>query len=151
MRAVLQRVRKALVKADGAKTGEIGHGLVVFLGIEKIDTHEDLEWLCGKIPRIRCFEDGEGRMNRNLLDVGGGLMVISQFTLYGTLRKGTRPSFNRAAEPGKAIRLYEACLSRLEELTGQPVARGRFGAQMRIEAHNEGPVTLVIDTHMRDF
>jgi len=151
MRAVLQRVSKATVTADGVKTGEIGPGLVVFLGIEKIDTKDDLEWLCGKIPRIRCFEDGEGRMNRNLLDAGGGLMVISQFTLFGTLRKGTRPSFNRAAEPEQAIPLYEACLKRLSELTGASVASGRFGADMQIEAHNDGPVTLVIDTRMRDF
>jgi len=151
MRAVVQRVCRARVIADGEKTGEIGPGLVIFLGIERTDTRDDMEWLCTKIPRIRCFEDEEGRMNRDLLQRKGQLLVISQFTLFGSLRKGTRPSFNRAADPEQAVPLYESFLDRLAELTGQSIACGRFGAEMQVEVHNDGPVTLVIDTHQRDF
>lgn len=151
MRAVVQRVSGAEVQVEGERVGKIGPGLLVFLGIEKTDTESDLDWLADKLPRIRCFEDGDGRMNRCLEDVGGAFMVISQFTLFGSLRKGTRPSFNRAAEPEQAIPLYEAFIQRLESITGQAVARGRFGAEMHIDAHNDGPVTLVIDTRNRDF
>ena len=151
MRAVIQRVTRAQVIADGDMTGAIGAGLLVFLGIEKLDTPEDAEWLAGKIPLIRCFEDENGKMNRSLLDQGHEIMVISQFTLYGSLRKGTRPSFNRAGDPSQAIPLYEDFLDYLEKRIGRPVAKGVFGAEMQIEAHNDGPVTLIIDTRNRDF
>ncbi|MGC9452532.1 MAG: D-aminoacyl-tRNA deacylase [Oceanipulchritudo sp.] len=151
MRAVIQRVSGSRVKADGRETGRIGRGLLVFLGIEKTDTEKDMDWLAAKVPVIRCFEDEEGKMNRSLADCGHEVMVISQFTLYGSLRKGTRPSFNRAADPEKAIPLYGAFVKRLEELTGKPVATGVFGAEMEIEAVNDGPVTLVLDTRDRDF
>lgn len=151
MRAVIQRVNWAEVRVDGKVTGSIGKGLLVFLGIEKIDTGKDKTWLAEKIPLIRCFEDADGRMNRSLSDCAYEVMVISQFTLYGSLRKGTRPSFNRAAEPGHAVPLYEAFIGHLETLLDRPVATGIFGAEMQIEAHNDGPVTLVIDTHDRDF
>ena len=151
MRAVIQRVRKARVLADGTETGSIGPGLLVFLGIEKTDTPEDADWLAAKVPLIRCFEDADGRMNDSLLDRGHEVMVISQFTLYGSLRKGTRPSFNRAADPPVAIPLYEHFSQKLQSLVPKPVARGVFGAEMQIEAHNDGPVTLVLDTRNRDF
>lgn len=151
MRAVVQRVEQARVSVAGQEVGRIGPGLLVFLGIEKVDTTADVEWLAGKLPRIRCFEDAEGRMNRSLLEVGGAILLISQFTLFGSLRKGTRPSFNRAAEPEQAIPLYEACAARLSDLTGQPVATGIFGAEMHIEARHDGPVTLVLDTKNKDF
>ena len=107
--------------------------------------------MADKIPRIRCFEDENGKMNRSLLDLGYEVMVISQFTLFGNLRKGTRPSFNNAADPQTAIPLYEGFVKRLESLVGRPVATGVFAAEMHIEAHNDGPVTLVLDTRNKDF
>ena len=110
-----------------------------------------MQWLAEKIPVIRCFEDDDGRMNRSLLDLDMEVMVISQFTLFGSLRKGTRPSFNRAADPAIAIPLYEAFVQRLTEAIGKPVATGVFGAEMQIEAHNDGPVTLVLDTRNKDL
>jgi D-tyrosyl-tRNA(Tyr) deacylase len=151
MRAVLQRVKRSEVKVDGTCVGKIGEGLLVFLGIERIDTTEDLDWLVDKLPRVRCFEDDEGRMNRSLGEINGEIMVISQFTLFGSLRKGTRPSFNRAADPEQAIPLYEAFAQQLSSTLGKPVATGVFGAEMEITAVNDGPVTLVIDTKNRDF
>lgn len=151
MRAVVQRVKGSEVRVGGKCIGKIDAGLLVFLGIERIDTQEDLEWLVEKLPRIRCFEDKEGRMNRSLNDMDGEIMVISQFTLFGSLRKGTRPSFNRAADPEKAIALYEAFVTKLSDLTGKPVATGEFGAEMEITAVNDGPVTLVMDTKNRDL
>lgn len=151
MRAVVQRVAQASVEVENAVVGECGPGLLVFLGIEKSDTEEDLKWLIDKLPRIRCFEDDAGRMNRSLTDVDGEMMVISQFTLYGSLRKGTRPSFNRAADPEEAIALYELFLNYMEAALGKPVARGKFGAEMQIKAMNDGPVTLIVDTKARDF
>jgi D-tyrosyl-tRNA(Tyr) deacylase len=151
MRAVLQRVSRAEVKAGGEVTGRTGPGLLVFIGVEKMDTPADMEWLADKVPQVRCFEDDAGRMNLSLLDTGYEAMVISQFTLFGSLRKGTRPSFNRAADPDQAIPLYEAFVQRLSERLGKPVATGRFGAEMQIEAHNDGPVTLVLDTRNRDL
>ena len=151
MRAVIQRVSRAEVKADGELTGTIGKGLLVFLGIEKVDTAKDRTWLAEKIPLIRCFEDEAGKMNLSVKDLDLEVMVISQFTLYGSLRKGTRPSFNRAAEPSMAVPMYEAFVADLERALGKPVATGIFGAEMHIEALNDGPVTLVLDTANKDF
>lgn len=151
MRAVIQRVKQAAVQVEGNPVGEIGPGLLVFLGIEKLDTLEDVRWLSAKLPRIRCFEDDAGRMNLSVEEVEGGIMVISQFTLFGSLRKGTRPSFNRAAGPEVAVPLYEAFLQNLRDLTGRPVPAGVFGAEMQVEAHNDGPVTLVLDTKNKDL
>lgn len=151
MRAVVQRVSRAAVSVNGASTGSIGPGLLVFLGVEKLDTEDDRKWLAGKLPRIRCFGDSAGRMNRNLGDINGGILVISQFTLYGSLRKGSRPSFNRAAEPEMAHSFYRAFLEELATNLGKPVASGVFGAEMTINALHDGPVTLVIDTRIRDF
>jgi D-tyrosyl-tRNA(Tyr) deacylase len=151
MRAVIQRVGRAVVEVKDKPVGSIGPGLLVFLGIEKLDTIEDVRWLAEKLPRIRCFEDDAGRMNRSLLETNGEIMLISQFTLFGSLRKGTRPSFNRAADPDRAVPLYEAFLDCLRESTGKPVAAGVFGAEMKIEAHNDGPVTLMLDTKNKDL
>lgn len=151
MRAVVQRVSRAEVVVAGEVRGSVGPGLLVFLGIEKSDTGRDLLWLVDKLPRVRCFEDDAGRMNRSLEDIGGEIMVISQFTLFGSLRKGTRPSFNRAADPEPARELYETFVRELGERLGRPVATGAFGREMAIEAHNDGPVTLLLDTHMKDL
>ena len=151
MRAVIQRVHHAEVLVGGKVVGSIGEGLLVFLGIERTDTGTDMNWLVDKIPVIRCFEDGDGKMNRSLKDIQGGVLVISQFTLFGSLRKGTRPSFNRAAAPEQAIPMYEAFLRRMESILGYGVESGVFGAEMSIRADNDGLVTLVLDTRCKDF
>lgn len=146
MRAVLQRVSEASVRVEGEVVGTIGHGLLAFIGIERDDGPEDVRWLSQKIPAIRLFPDEDGLMNRSLLDTGGELLVISQFTLYGNLRKGTRPSFNRAAPPEIAEPLYEEFVQQASLQLGRPVATGAFGQIMKIHALNDGPVTLLLDT-----
>ena len=151
MRAVLQRVSRASVIVEGDVTGQIGQGLLIFLGVGKGDNPTDSGWLIGRILKLRVFEDGEGFMNQSLTDIDGAALVVSQFTLYGSLKKGNRPSFNRAAPPDQALEIYEAFVSELSTALGKPVPTGRFGADMQIEAHNDGPVTLVIDTRERDF
>lgn len=151
MRAVLQRVKHAKVSVGGAVRGQIGNGILLFLGVGEGDTEADLEWLVGKIGVVRIFEDETARMNRSVVDVGGGVLVISQFTLFGTLRKGSRPSFTRAGAPDMAKALYEQFISRLACEIGRPVPSGVFGAEMAIEAEHDGPVTLVLDTRQRDF
>lgn len=130
--------------------GEIGPGLLVFLGIQEQDTEEELEWLVQKIVGLRIFEDTEGRMNRSVQEAGGRVLLISQFTLLGNVKKGSRPSFNRAARPEEAIPLYEGFKAKLQERMGDAPACGVFGADMKIAALNDGPVTLVIDTRQRD-
>ncbi len=150
MRLVLQRVHRAKVEADGVVTGSIGRGLLILLGIRPSDGPGDVTWLCDKVPRIRVFEDDTGRMNRSLSDIAGDVMVISQFTLYGNLRKGTRPSFNDAAPPEVAEPLYRSFLLELEASVGRPVAAGSFGACMRIESELDGPVTLILDSGRKD-
>ena len=151
MRAVIQRVSGASVRVDGALRGQIGRGLVVFLGVGQTDDFQDIEWLAQKIAKLRVFEDDEGRMNRSVGEIGGGIMVISQFTLFGNLKKGSRPSFNRAGAPESAKALYERFILELEKITGKRVERGVFAALMHIDALNDGPVTLIIDTKNRDF
>ncbi|MBS0659043.1 MAG: D-tyrosyl-tRNA(Tyr) deacylase [Verrucomicrobia bacterium] len=146
MRMVVQRVSRASVVVDGGEPRRIGRGLVVLLGITHADTRAEAEWLAGKLPVLRIFPDEEGKMNRSLSDFGGEVLVVSQFTLFGTLRKGTRPSFMDAARPEQAIPLYEHFLSTLRGLLPRPVVTGEFGADMQIELVNDGPVTLVIDT-----
>ncbi len=146
MRAVLQRVSEASVEVEGKVIGAIGPGLLAFIGIARDDGPEDLRWLSQKIPSIRLFPDEKGLMNRSLLDTGGDLLVISQFTLYGNLRKGTRPSFNRAAPPEIAVPLYEAFVKEVSTHLGKPVPTGVFGKMMKIRALNDGPVTLLLDT-----
>jgi len=146
MRAVLQRVSEASVEVEGKVIGSIGPGLLAFIGIERDDGPEDLRWLSQKIPAIRLFPDENDLMNRSLLETSGDLLVISQFTLYGNLRKGTRPSFNRAAPPEIAIPLYEEFIKQISENLGKPAATGAFGQMMIIHALNDGPVTLLLDT-----
>lgn len=149
MRIVLQRVSRASVVVDGGEPRRIGPGFVVLLGITHADTPAEAEWLAGKIPVLRIFPDAEGKMNRSLADVGGEVLVVSQFTLFGSLKKGTRPSFIEAARPEQAIPLYEHFLATLRPLLPQPVVTGEFGADMQIELVNDGPVTLVVDTPQR--
>lgn len=145
MRAVIQRVREARVVVAGDVVGEIGRGILVLLGVGRGDTDADAAWLATRVASLRIFEDAEGKMNLALRDAGGSALVVSQFTLYGDCRKGRRPGFDRAAEPGKAERLYRHFVDRLAE-TGLPVATGRFGAQMQVFLVNDGPVTLLIDS-----
>lgn len=150
MRVVVQRVSSARVGIGGRVAGEIGPGLLVLLGIAREDTAADVAWLARKVVELRVFPDEAGRMNRALREFGGGLLVVSQFTLFASTRKGTRPSFNDAAPPDVAIPLYEAFLRECEILTGRPVARGEFGAEMAVSLVNDGPVTLVIDSRLRE-
>ncbi len=150
MRAVIQRVSKASVTINCQVTGSINNGIVVLLGIKENDTEEDIEWLCGKISRLRIFPDEEGIMNLSVNDVKGEVMVISQFTLHASTKKGNRPSYINAAPPLTAIPLYEKFLSKLEMELGKEVARGEFGAMMDIALVNNGPVTIIIDTKNRE-
>lgn len=145
MRAVIQRVASANVRVNNEKIGEIGKGLLVFLGVEKGDQRSDADYLLEKILNLRIFEDREGRMNIPLLDTGGGILVISQFTLLADCRKGRRPSFAGAEDPGPAKELYEYFISRAEEQVAR-VQSGEFQAMMKIESINDGPVTIIIDS-----
>ncbi|XOV71788.1 MAG: D-aminoacyl-tRNA deacylase [Verrucomicrobiota bacterium] len=150
MRIVLQRVSEASVTIEGKVKGAIGWGFLILLGIEAEDNQTDIDWLCGKIARMRVFSDDEGKMNRSLEDIGGEVLVISQFTLHASTKKGNRPSYIKAAPPDIAVPLYEAFLKTLEQTTGKPVASGEFGADMKVALINDGPVTLTIDTKNRE-
>lgn len=150
MRAIIQRVSEASVSIDGKVTARIGHGLLVLLGIVEGDDQEDIEWLVGKITRMRIFADEEGKMNRCLGDMDGELLVVSQFTLHASTRKGNRPSFIKAARPETAIPLYEAFLQAAQTETGKACASGDFGADMQVSLVNDGPVTIMIDTELRE-
>ncbi len=150
MRAVIQRVTRASVTADGVKTAEIGPGLLVLLGIEDSDTREDIAWLSGKIVRMRIFNDGNGVMNLSVQDIGGDIIVVSQFTLHASTVKGNRPSYLRASKGEVAIPLYEAFLKKIEEDLGRPVGAGVFGADMKVDLLNDGPVTILVDTKARE-
>jgi D-aminoacyl-tRNA deacylase len=145
MRAVVQRVSEARVKIDGAVVGEIGPGLLVLLGVTHNDTSEQAQWLADKVVGLRIFEDADGKMNRDVIEIGGGVLVVSQFTLYGDCRKGRRPSFIEAAQPSVAVPLYEAFVDAVRA-RGVLTATGRFGAMMRVELANNGPVTLIVDS-----
>jgi len=151
MRAVIQRVSKASVQVDGQVVGAIGKGVLLFLGVGQEDGSDDIDWLIGRVTRLRIWEDADDRMNQSLLDVEGEVLVISQFTLFGNLKKGNRPSFNRAALPETAVPLYEQFVAKLSEVLQKPVPTGRFGKHMDIEAQNDGPITLVVDTKQKDF
>ncbi|TFF33301.1 D-aminoacyl-tRNA deacylase [Mucilaginibacter psychrotolerans] len=146
MRAVLQRVTQASCTVDGSITGQIGMGFLVLVGIEDADTEEDLQWLAQKIVGMRVFGDENDLMNKALADVGGDILLISQFTLFAQTKKGNRPSFIRAARPDKAIPMYEKMITVLEALMGKKIATGIFGADMKISLLNDGPVTIVMDT-----
>lgn len=146
MRVVLQRVSRAEVRVEGRVTGAIGAGFVVLVGFAPSDSDETLAWMAEKIVGLRLFADAEDKMNRALADVGGGLLVVSQFTLYGDARKGRRPSFTDAAPPDVAVPLYERFVALLRERAGGlPVATGEFGAMMEVELVNDGPVTLLLE------
>lgn len=150
MRAVIQRVTEGSVTIHGTVTGAIGSGLVVLVAVEESDQAEDIAWLSGKIVRLRVFNDDAGVMNRSVQDVGGNLLVISQFTLFASTKKGNRPSYIRSARPEIAIPIYEQFLKRLELDFGKPVARGAFGADMQVSLINDGPVTIIIDSKQRE-
>ena len=147
---MIQRVSSARVTVAGEVTGAIERGLLVLLGVAMGDTEADAQWLVDKIAALRIFEDDEGKMNRSVVDVGGGLLVVSQFTLIASTRKGTRPSFNDAAKPDVAIPLYEFFVRQATTALGRPVATGKFGAMMNVALVNDGPVTLVIDSRLRE-
>ena len=150
MRSVIQRVREAKVKVEGVVVGSMGQGLLVFLGIENEDDSSDLEWLVNKLLNLRIFNDENQVMNRSLLDIMGELMVISQFTLMAATKKGNRPSYIRAARHEIAIPLYEQFLVLAEERLGKKVAKGVFGADMKVSLTNDGPVTIIIDSKNRE-
>jgi len=150
MRAVLQRVTAASCTVDGDITGAIESGFLVLLGIEDADTVEDLEWLAQKIIGMRVFNDESGLMNKALADVGGDILLISQFTLFASTKKGNRPGFTRAARPDVAIPLYEKMIDKLSALLGKKVKTGIFGADMKIALLNDGPVTIIIDTKNKE-
>ena len=150
MRAVVQRVSEAAVTIAGSVKSSIQKGLLVLLGIEDTDTVEDIEWLSGKLVRLRIFNDEEGVMNRSVQEAQGDILLISQFTLFASTKKGNRPSYSRAARPEVAIPLYEAAIRKLTEELGKPVLTGEFGADMKVKLINDGPVTIVIDTKARE-
>jgi D-tyrosyl-tRNA(Tyr) deacylase len=150
MRTVIQRVQQASVVADGKQTGAIGHGLMILLGIEDPDTEEDIEWICQKIVNLRIFNDVDGVMNLSVKDVGGDILLVSQFTLFASTKKGNRPSYIRAARPEKAIPMYEQTIRQLISLMGRSIATGVFGADMQVSLVNDGPVTILIDTKDRE-
>jgi D-aminoacyl-tRNA deacylase len=150
MRAVIQRVIRASVTIKKKIKSEIGPGLLVFIGIEESDSDIDLEWLSNKIVQLRIFNDNNEIMNHSVLDVGGSILVISQFTLHAKTRKGNRPSYIRAAHPEVAIPLYKRFVSRLSQLMGKEVSTGEFGAMMQVELVNDGPVTIIIDSKEKD-
>lgn len=150
MRVVIQRVSQASVVANGVLTGSIGPGLLILLGIEDADGPEDIDWLIKKINQLRIFNDGDGKMNLSVQDVGGSFLVISQFTLFASTKKGNRPSYIRSAKPEIAEGLYEAFIKALAEESGKPVACGIFGADMKVSLLNDGPVTICMDTKNKE-
>ena len=150
MRALLQRVTSASVTIGGEVRSSIGPGLMVLLGVEETDTAEDIAWLSGKIVRLRVFPDDAGVMNRSVQEAGGEILLVSQFTLFASTRKGNRPSYIRAARPEVAIPLYQAAIVQLSQDLGQPVRTGEFGADMQVALVNDGPVTLIIDSRARE-
>lgn len=150
MRAVIQRVSMVSVKINNRVKSEIGPGLLVFAGFEEADNETDIEWLSNKIIQLRIFNDNNGVMNLSVLETGGSIMAISQFTLHAKTRKGNRPSYIRAARPEIAVPLYNSFVSRLSRLLGKEIGTGEFGAMMQIELINDGPVTIVIDTKEKE-
>jgi D-aminoacyl-tRNA deacylase len=150
MRAVIQRVSRASVKIGNKIKSEIGTGLLVLIGIEESDEDRDIEWLSGKIVNLRIFNDNDGVMNLSVLEVGGNILAISQFTLHAKTKKGNRPSYIRAAHPNIAIPLYNKLIVRLSQLIGKEIFTGEFGAMMQVELVNDGPVTIIIDTKEKE-
>jgi D-tyrosyl-tRNA(Tyr) deacylase len=150
MRTVIQRVQRASVTVNGTTVSSIGKGLLLLLGVEAADTDEDVQWLCRKVLGLRIFDDEEGVMNRNILDVGGDIIVVSQFTLMASYKKGNRPSWIRAAGHEHAVPMYESFVEALSQGLGKPVGTGIFGAEMQVELVNDGPVTICMDTKNKE-
>jgi D-tyrosyl-tRNA(Tyr) deacylase len=150
MRAVVQRVSSASVTIAGAVTAQIAQGLLVLVAVEEADTTEDLEWLAGKLVRLRIFNDDQGVMNRSVQEAAGEILVVSQFTLFASTKKGNRPSYIRSAKPEIAIPLYEEFVKRLAAELGRPIRTGEFGADMKVALVNDGPVTILMDTKARE-
>ena len=146
MKAVIQRVTKASVVIDNKKVANILHGVLVLLGIEELDTQEDINWLSNKIINLRVFDDENGVMNNSLHDSDGEVIVVSQFTLYASTKKGNRPSYIKAAKPSIAVPLYNKFIDTFESKLGKKVQTGKFGSHMELEIYNDGPVTIIIDT-----
>lgn len=150
MRAVIQRVAQASVAISGNVKSTIGSGLLILLAVEEADTDEDIEWLSGKIIRLRIFDDPDGVMNCSVQETGGDVLIVSQFTLFASTKKGNRPSYTRSARPEIAIPLYERFVARCAQDLGKPVGTGEFGADMQVSLTNDGPVTIVIDSKARE-
>lgn len=150
MRVVIQRVKHASVTIDGKIKSKINSGLLILLGIENADTQEDIEWLCNKINKLRIFGDEQGLMNLSIQDVGGAFLVISQFTLHASTKKGNRPSYIKAAKPDFAIPMYEQFVEYLKLISGLEVGTGEFGAYMKVELLNDGPVTIIMDSKNKE-
>ena len=150
MRLLIQRVREASVSIEGEVRSQIGQGLLVLVGIEEADSDEDIEWLAGKLLRLRIFDDEQGVMNLDVQQVGGELLIVSQFTLFASTRKGNRPSYIRSAGEAISRPLYERFVRRVEELAGRSVGTGEFGADMQVALVNDGPVTIWIDSRNRE-
>lgn len=146
MKAVIQRVSEATLSIGGENYSAIEKGMVVLIGIEDADENEDIDWLCNKIINLRIFNDEQGVMNTSLLDVDGELLLVSQFTLHASTKKGNRPSYIKAAKPDVAIPIYELTINKLNQVLAKPIKTGKFGADMKINLVNDGPVTIVIDT-----
>ncbi len=150
MRAVIQRVSKASVTVEGKVKSSIGNGLLVFVGIEDADTDADIEWLSGKISNLRIFGDEKGVMNLSVKEVNGEVLIVSQFTLHASTKKGNRPSYIRSSKPEIAVPLYEKFIHKMVAGLGKPVQTGTFGADMKIDLLNDGPVTIIIDTKLKE-
>lgn len=151
MRVVVQRVKEAGVEVDGRRISSVGAGMMILVGIAESDTEEDVEWMVRKIVQLRIFADAGGVMNLPVTEAGGDIMVVSQFTLMASTKKGNRPSYIRAARPEKAVPLFDLLAEMLAEALGKPVARGVFGADMKVALVNDGPVTIIMDSRDRDF
>ena len=150
MRVVIQRVTEASVVVDGNITGSIKQGLLILQGIEDADTAEDINWLSNKICNLRIFNDEESVMNKSILDIGGDILLVSQFTLFASTKKGNRPSYIKASKPTTAIPLYEAMITQLQKDLGKPIQTGIFGADMKVSLLNDGPVTIIIDSKNKE-
>lgn len=150
MRTVIQRVSKASVSTGGKTISEIGPGMLILLGIEESDSKADVDWLCRKIVQLRIFNDQNGVMNLSIREAGGSIMIVSQFTLHASTRKGNRPSYIKAARPETAIPLYESFISTISAMHGKQASTGEFGAMMEVELINDGPVTIIIDTREKE-
>lgn len=150
MRVVIQRVSEASVTINQQLKSEIGAGLLILLGIEDADTQEDIDWLCRKISNLRIFNDEAGVMNQSVVNIGGELLVVSQFTLQASTKKGNRPSYIKASKPDVAIPMYEKFVAKLTEISGLKVGTGEFGADMKVALLNDGPVTIIIDSKVKE-